>query len=385
MMMLESGLLALQLLCFGYVTWTIETGGPRLSDRDRGLFAATISIALLQLCWELWQLLAMSRLGLLSEQLTQKQTWLDFGTILGVMWASVWFLIWGTEKGPALRILVAFVASVMWMKLLSRVRLTNRHIATFVTSLFIILNGLTPFFVVTGIVMMMSIHLFRVLLSPASLMDEDGPFSSPMESFMTMFRMGLLADFEREWFDGSGASATGDAPDILFYAVMLVICILLLNVLIAVVSDKYDFAQTRSRELLVQARLEEVALFDAMGVTQIDFLPMRSLQRLRDALGCSRAGIEGDDEDEDEVNDEDEDRDELGLLGEISRLLGEERDRATQQAEATEARQQALDELLQKRSQRESQYAEAMEAKQRAVDERLDMLAASLSAARVQA
>jgi hypothetical protein len=45
------------------------------------------------------------------------------------------------------------------------------------------------------------------------------------------------------------------------------VVIILLNVLIAVVSDSYFYAKTKARQLFLRARLELIAELDALGLT----------------------------------------------------------------------------------------------------------------------
>jgi hypothetical protein len=204
---------------------------------------------------------------------------------------------------------------------------------------------------------------------------------------MTMFRMGLLGDFKREWFL---SSSTGIAPDLLFMLVMLVICILLLNVLIAVVSDKYDFAQTRSRELLLEARLEEVAEFDAMGITRIDLeTPFRRILRLGKGVSERLEGeltarllasgkVEEEVDDEEHVEIEDDEDQWEGRLSAINSMLESESEQANKRAQLMDAKQRAMEALLLKDAERASQQKEAMEARQRTIEEKLDRLVASV-------
>ena len=81
-------------------------------------------------------------------------------------------------------------------------------------------------------------------------------FGSPGEAFISVFRM-MIGDFEREWFFEPFTL-------VLFLTYMFVVMILMLNVLIAVVSDSYDFAVIKSVTLFRRARLDLAAEFEAM-------------------------------------------------------------------------------------------------------------------------
>jgi hypothetical protein len=67
----------------------------------------------------------------------------------------------------------------------------------------------------------------------------------------------MLGDFERDWFDQP-------LTLFMFFAYTFIANIMMLNVLIAVVSDSYEHAMIKSKFLFRRARLELVAEFDTM-------------------------------------------------------------------------------------------------------------------------
>jgi len=87
--------------------------------------------------------------------------------------------------------------------------------------------------------------------------EEDGEvsegqsFASPMRTLDTLYQM-MLGEYERDNF-----------PDIfttlLSFLFMVLVVVVMMNVLIAIVSDSYDNAMVRSNELFWRARLELVA------------------------------------------------------------------------------------------------------------------------------
>merc|ERR1711998_428232 len=83
--------------------------------------------------------------------------------------------------------------------------------------------------------------------------DPDNPFGSFGETMLTMFNMGMLGDFDRDVF-GDDIVAVA-----LFVCFIILVVIMMLNVLIAIVSDSYENAMVRSRQLFLRSRLELAA------------------------------------------------------------------------------------------------------------------------------
>jgi hypothetical protein len=91
------------------------------------------------------------------------------------------------------------------------------------------------------------------------------PFGTISESFITLFRM-MLGDFDREWFM-QRTSHVDTYTTLLFVVYMIIVFIVMLNVLIAVVCDNYDYAMSKSRELFLRTRLTLVAGLELQGYT----------------------------------------------------------------------------------------------------------------------
>jgi hypothetical protein len=64
---------------------------------------------------------------------------------------------------------------------------------------------------------------------------------------------------DREWFDNR-------ILIIIFVLYGFIVVVLMLNILIAVVSDSYEYAVIRAKKLFMMARLDLVAEFDTMGL-----------------------------------------------------------------------------------------------------------------------
>jgi len=95
------------------------------------------------------------------------------------------------------------------------------------------------------------------------------PFHSPFFSFLSVFQM-IFGEFQVVWYQAESKGLTACSV-ILFILFMFFVVVVMLNVLIAIVSDSYDFALTRSEKLFLRARLVLVAELDALGLTKTDF------------------------------------------------------------------------------------------------------------------
>lgn len=96
------------------------------------------------------------------------------------------------------------------------------------------------------------------------------PFHSPFYSFLSVYQM-IFGDFQIVWFQTETQSLTA-CSIVLFMLFMFFVVVVMLNVLIAIVSDSYDFALTRSEKLFLRARLQLLAELDALGLTKTDFM-----------------------------------------------------------------------------------------------------------------
>lgn len=96
-------------------------------------------------------------------------------------------------------------------------------------------------------------------IDPSADVDLEGfeAFATVAETLISVYRL-MIGDFEREWFQTPFLVA-------LFLAYTFIVMILLLNILIAVVSDSYDFAIVRSNVLFRRARLDLAAELEALS------------------------------------------------------------------------------------------------------------------------
>ena len=121
----------------------------------------------------------------------------------------------------------------------------------FVHALIAIIKDISSFCIVLTIVLISFGQALQNVLSPDDGHD-DGRFSSASSTAVSMFSL-ILADFEEDEY---GANLWAR---LFFVAFMLLGVIVLLNVLIAIVSDSYMDAQQRSRNLFAVTRLHLAA------------------------------------------------------------------------------------------------------------------------------
>ena len=87
-------------------------------------------------------------------------------------------------------------------------------------------------------------------------------FSTGFETLLTMYRS-LLGESHRYWFH--------TPMEIGVYVIYeLVVVILMLNVLIAVVGDSYEYSIIRARTTFVETRRELIVELETLGLTNLD-------------------------------------------------------------------------------------------------------------------
>merc|ERR1712194_564484 len=95
------------------------------------------------------------------------------------------------------------------------------------------------------------------------------PFIRPLTGLIAVFRM-MIGDFDDGWFQAPSAIASSGGQtilNILFILYMGFVMVIMLNVLIAVVSESYDCARVKAPVWFMQTRLEFVAELDVLGAT----------------------------------------------------------------------------------------------------------------------
>jgi hypothetical protein len=180
--------------------------------------------------------------------------------------------------------LASWTVGMLWLRLLGYIRTLNINFATYITCLLQILVDISSFLIIMLIVMLMfgsMIFLNNVESAYESIafaaswdVEEElkvskeaqgandfdmHPFLTSWETLLSMFRI-LLGETHRYWFHSPMEIG-------LYVSYELVVVILMLNVLIAVVGDSYEYSIIRARTTFLETRVELVVELETLGMT----------------------------------------------------------------------------------------------------------------------
>ncbi|KAI2499211.1 hypothetical protein MHU86_15252 [Fragilaria crotonensis] len=188
---------------------------------------------------------------------------LDFWNLFDLLSIALVLSINSVNRGagfsnPSLN---AFVLGLLWLKVLSFLRAVNMQMATFILSLVRIVLDIRSFLVVLVVVIMMFGDIMIILFTttndeqsgqPLCPGDSDAQsdFCSGqlVDSYLRMYGV-LLGDFEVNDYRGNNATTA------VFLAFTVLGVIILLNVLIAIVSDSYESSKVGAKALFGKARI----------------------------------------------------------------------------------------------------------------------------------
>jgi len=270
--------LALALIGSSLAAWGVQHSG-QLTEADIFYVATLCTCVIYFVSRDLNQALAMDNLGLFWPWIQHMWTIVDF---MAAPFCTVLLVLCtageDARNGASFRIIGAMAVGSMWLRLLGYIRVFSVKLAKFVQILFHIAQEIYAFCVVLAVAMCAFASMFYIVLNPREQIHDhnhetDAAFDNPPEALLTVFRM-MLGDFDRAWFDGGSQAATSFSL-VLLVGYLFIIMILMLNVLIAVVSDEYDRANTRAHHVFQRARLETVALMVAL-------FPMRAARSPKD-------------------------------------------------------------------------------------------------------
>eukprot|EP00613_Pedinella_sp_CCMP2098_P042777 CAMPEP_0171793340 /NCGR_PEP_ID=MMETSP0991-20121206/67499_1 /TAXON_ID=483369 /ORGANISM="non described non described, Strain CCMP2098" /LENGTH=385 /DNA_ID=CAMNT_0012403587 /DNA_START=21 /DNA_END=1178 /DNA_ORIENTATION=+ len=236
----------------------------------------------------------MNALGLFGQYATNVWNGVDWAALTCSMLLALLGGCGGSSvRGSGgFRVLGALGSSFLWVKLMGSIKIFNVKLATFVYSLNIIIRDLADFTLILVMVMLMFACMFHLLIFKTaqhqqhqydhlyhqddlevdddSLLLDDAvhsSFDTVLHSTLTIVEM-VLSEFSRNSFASeSYESSTQALAILLFIAFMFFVVVVMLNVLIAVVSDAYDYSMTRAQQLFLRTRLQLVAELDSLGLT----------------------------------------------------------------------------------------------------------------------
>ena len=209
---------------------------------------------------DLAQLQVMVRLGLAANWFGDYNNYIDVSSTSGSVFLIWWHWMYGNSD--TFKKITAIVSILVWFKVLGFLKSFSQPIATFVLMINQVILDLRSFLVVLLVVILMFGHAFYVLLSDN---DPDNPFKSfglrvnetEGETLSTLY-LTLLGDFDMDAYKMKN-DPNDPFASWLFFLFSFIVMIILLNVLIAIVSDSYDMVLVNSSELFWRSRLELVA------------------------------------------------------------------------------------------------------------------------------
>lgn len=297
MLVFLDGFFLVLLLCFVMaIAVTVHAG----KEIPAPLVAAAFIANMYGFCREASKFMVFLRLKLASIYISDFWNMthiISFITTCGVCFALD---VQGTStKTETVRRLTAVAAFCLWLQFLGFIRSFNRELATFILSITQILGDLKAFLALLVCILIMFGSVFFILLGSQhgssgeedEVFDNDdtddtaesllaAPFSTVEETALTMYRM-MLGASDRSWFQTRGSV---DMSVLFFFFYSFFVQILLLSMLIAIVSDSYDYAMVRSFNLFYRARCETAAELVAVGAATWKSPPVKAL------AFCLRAG-----------------------------------------------------------------------------------------------
>ncbi|GMI18795.1 hypothetical protein TrLO_g13328 [Triparma laevis f. longispina] len=216
----------------------------------RDMTIACFSLALYFLLRKIAQFHAIYQLGL------QKNWYKDFWNYIDLVASgrAIVLLEYFSRVGPGPEYehFASVTAMFVWMKVLGFAKAFSQPIATFVLMLSTIFRDLFSFMSVLVIILVMFGHAFFLVIAGKKEGEGDEiDFSSIGGTAWSLYLM-ILGTFESSVFPGIWAES-------LFLCYSFLVVIILLNALIAIVSDSYDVVLVTSTELFWRNRFELVA------------------------------------------------------------------------------------------------------------------------------
>ena len=214
------------------------------------------------------------------ERLSLSSFILDGWNIMDVLMVTVIFVACAMSIDESTRntfscsVVMAFAGGLAWFKLLAFLKGMNMKFAMYVLCLFQIMLDIRQFFLIIVIAVCMITFFVYMVWTGAEV--HQGTYSADVhleyvETLVSVWRL-LLGDFGAKYDFADFASGEGPLPRdwfILFCFIIFTIIglVLMLNILIAVVSDSYEHAQINARPLFLIARISLVAELDSMGLS----------------------------------------------------------------------------------------------------------------------
>ncbi|KAJ8602573.1 hypothetical protein CTAYLR_008768 [Chrysophaeum taylorii] len=173
-------------------------------------------------------------------------------------------------RGRSFRAVAALTQLILPIRILKMIKGLNQNIGAFVLCLMNVLYAIVPFLFIFMLILVSFAQSFTTLLSHKNNYDmgeleADGTvvaaqneYASFARSVYSVYRLGLVGDLDADYFDDTVVSV------FVLVLFILVISIVMLNMLIAVVSDAYETTLTNSESIYLRSRLESAAEMTTM-------------------------------------------------------------------------------------------------------------------------
>lgn len=164
------------------------------------------------------------------------------------------------DELSGLRALLAVTTGLLWLRALSLLKSLNIQLATFVLAILQICKDILWFLIILGALVASFSQMFYTLLLPAACATDDNSHENPQcsqaEYYLRVYTiLGDLGEFDQ--FHRDQFNTVFSVFLIVFFSFLVVI--ILLNVLIAIVSDSYEKCLVRSHCLFGRARVLLIA------------------------------------------------------------------------------------------------------------------------------
>ena len=189
-----------------------------------------------------------------------RKDWWNLATFLGL--GATWILLWQVlTKGVGDRMWGVVTGFFLWLEFFRRLKGTSIEMATFVLMLQKIIVEVDMFMAMFALVMVMFGSLFRIALHHKHADEEDADDEEEEEDQFRHFATSMwivflaaLGEFQDEQDPGSLYPTT--AMKVLFVLMTFICWIILMNVLIAIISESFSEAVTNSEKIFYGARID---------------------------------------------------------------------------------------------------------------------------------
>eukprot|EP00588_Corethron_pennatum_P016802 CAMPEP_0194310506 /NCGR_PEP_ID=MMETSP0171-20130528/7455_1 /TAXON_ID=218684 /ORGANISM="Corethron pennatum, Strain L29A3" /LENGTH=1108 /DNA_ID=CAMNT_0039064175 /DNA_START=173 /DNA_END=3499 /DNA_ORIENTATION=+ len=189
---------------------------------------------------------------------------IDVSSLVMFVICSIWMILWmicsreNRENRDSSRPWIAITTLLLWLKFLNVFKVVNQELATVVLAIVEISKDIIWFLIILFIIMLAFSQMFHTILSKPNLDNCNGEFCTEdwivnfFEVYYIMLGFGDMPEDKKSaenWF---------------MFPYTLLVMIVLLNVLIAIISDSYDKARINSEKLFGRARIIFVAELTAL-------------------------------------------------------------------------------------------------------------------------